>query len=116
MISCTALIGDGGHSRRDPDLAYYDTYIAWPQTFARAAAVNGATTILSNHTGFDFAYFKAATAARLRVIDRDDVNVPKRYVRDVPNPYDVGRREVINDFGAVELCAKAATSRATGSL
>lgn len=116
MISCTALIGDGGHSRRDPHLAYYDTYIASSQTFSRAAAAYGATAILSNHTEFDLAYFKAATAARLRIIDRDDVNVPKRYLRDVPNPDDVGQREVINDFGAVELCAKAATSRATGSL
>jgi hypothetical protein len=34
----------------------------------------------------------------------------------VPNPYFVGQRRVLNYMGVVELCAKAAKLRATGSL
>jgi hypothetical protein len=34
----------------------------------------------------------------------------------VPNPFFVGQRAVMNYFGVVELCAKAAKLRATGSL
>jgi hypothetical protein len=43
--------------------------------------------------------------------DRNDANVPdvpNRFLRDVPNPYEVGQREVMNHFAVVELCAKAA--------
>ena len=35
---------------------------------------------------------------------------------DVPNPYFVGQRRVLNYMGVVELCAMAAKLRATGSL
>jgi hypothetical protein len=35
---------------------------------------------------------------------------------DVPNPFYVGQRRVINYFGVVELCAMATKLRATGSL
>jgi len=42
--------------------------------------------------------------------------VPKRYLNDVPNPYEVGQREVLNYFAVVELCTKAAKVRATGAL
>jgi metallo-beta-lactamase class B len=109
--------------------AFYDQYIASAQKFARAAAAYGATALMSNHTEFDNAYFRANTAARLRLLndndrgrgnrhgnDRDDVDVPKRYLQDVPNPYEVGQREVLNYFAVVELCAKAAKLRATGVL
>jgi len=34
----------------------------------------------------------------------------------VPNPYEVGQREVMNYFAVVELCTKAAKLRATGVL
>jgi metallo-beta-lactamase class B len=95
--------------------AYYDTYLNSSQKFARAAAAFGATAILSNHTEFDLGYFKANTAARLRNIDKENVNVPKKLLKDVPNPYNVGAREVMNYFGVVELCTKAAKLRATGS-
>ena len=102
------------------DPAYYNQYIASALKFAQATAAFGATALMSNHTEFDNAYFKANTAARLRLLDdgkgRDDVDVPKRYLRDVPNPYDVGQREVLNYMGVVELCAKAAKLRAIGSL
>ena len=124
-------------------VASYDQYIASSQKFARAAAAFGATALLSNHTEFDNAYFRANTAAMLRVLwenesdgngqnkhrdnnrgkgqgnDRNDANVPdvpKRFLRDVPNPYEVGQREVLNYFAVVELCAKSAKLRATGVL
>jgi len=42
--------------------------------------------------------------------------VPAQYLNDVPNPYDVGQREVQNYMGVVELCAKAAKLRSTGNL
>ena len=38
----------------------------------------------------------------------DEINI-------VPNPYYVGQRRVINYFGVVELCARAAKLRATGA-
>jgi metallo-beta-lactamase class B len=117
------------------DTAFYDQYIASSQKFARAAAAFGATALMSNHTEFDNAYYRANTAAMLRVLwederdggarsnrqgnARNDANlpdVPKRYLRDVPNPYEVGQREVLNYFAVVELCAKAAKLRATGVL
>jgi len=111
-----AYVGGTAISFTDPTTAYYDTYINSSQKFARAAAAYGATAIMSNHTEFDLAYFKAGTAARLRNIEREDVNVPKRFLKDVPHPYEVGQREVMNYFGVVELCAKAAKLRATGTL
>ena len=40
----------------------------------------------------------------------------KRLWEDVPSPFNVGQREVLNYFGVVELCAMAAKLRATGSL
>lgn len=119
--------------------AYYDQYLASSQKFTRAAAAFGATALMSNHTEFDNGYFRANTAAMLRVLwenqsndgqnngrgnrqqgnERNDANVPdvpKRFLRDVPNPYEVGQREVMNYFAVVELCTKAAKLRATGVL
>jgi metallo-beta-lactamase class B len=122
-----AYPGGTAISFTNTDPAYYNQYIASAQKFARAAAAFGATALMSNHSEFDNAYFKANTAARLRILngndrrghhgnDRDDVDVPKRYLKDVPNPYDVGQREVLNYMGVVELCAKAAKLRATGTV
>src|SRR5205085_1740061 len=45
------------------DAAYYDRYIASSKKMAKAAADYGATALLTNHTEFDNAYFKAHTAA-----------------------------------------------------
>ena len=42
--------------------AFYDGYIASARKFAQAAAAFGATALMSNHTEFDNAYFKANTA------------------------------------------------------
>ena len=87
-----AYPGGTAISFTNPDPAYYDQYIASAQKFARAAAAYGATALMSNHTEFDNAYFKANTAAMLRILrddaggqqcrgnrhgnDRDDVTCP----------------------------------------
>ncbi len=39
-----------------------------------------------------------------------------RVREDVPNPFFVGQRRVLNYMGVVELCAMAAKRRASGSL
>ena len=109
--------------------AFYDQYIASARKFAQAAANYGADALLSNHTEFDNSYFKANTALALRALF-GDINRPcnQYYVpgfgpdktdsirTDVPNPYYVGQRRVLNYMGVVELCAMAAKLRATGSL
>ena len=79
--------------------AFYDGYIASSRKMAKAAADFGATAILSNHTEFDNAYYKAHTAA-----DRK---------RGEANPFDVGKRAVANYFTVVYDCATAAKLRAT---
>jgi len=101
--------------------AFYDLYISSARKFARAAADYKADALLSNHTEFDNSYFKALTAENLRVGDDDHKRRKHdhdhaRRDRDVPNPYHVGQRRVLNYMGVVELCAMAAKLRATGSL
>jgi len=83
---------------------------------------------MSNHTEFDNAYFKSHTAPALRALHGDDNRHSNQFYsngnaekadsirQDVPNPYYVGQRRVINYMGVVELCAMAAKLRATGSL
>lgn len=78
--------------------------------FAQAAAAFEATALLSNHTEFDNAYFKAHTAAALRGLPS---NRPRD--ADVPNPFSVGQRRVVNYMAVVELCAMSAKPRAIGS-
>ena len=92
---------------------FFDEYIASARKFAQAAAAYGATALISNHTEFDNAYFKAFTAQSLRpaAVPFDEPG-PGR----VPNPFFVGQRRVLNYMGVVELCAMAAKLRATGSL
>ena len=109
--------------------AFYDLYIASAKKFAKAAADYGADALLSNHTEFDNSYFKANTALALRALFGDNnrrsnqffvpggaAEKPDSIRTDVPNPYYVGQRRVMNYMGVVELCAKAAKLRATGSL
>ena len=109
--------------------AYYDQYIASARKFAQAAAAYGATALMSNHTEFDNGYFKAHTAAdpsrpRRRQSASNQVDVSherssrcaQEILKDVPNPYFVGQRGVLNYMAVVELCAMAAKLRATGSL
>ena len=87
---------------------YYNNYLASSRKFANAAAAYGATAIMSNHTEFDNGYFRSLTAAALTgKIGHDP---------DVPHPYFVGQRAVMNYMGVVELCTMAAKLRATGSL
>lgn len=76
---------------------YYDGYIASVKKMARAAADSGATVLLSNHTEFDNAYYKAHTAANRRP--------------GAANPFDVGRAAVGRYFTVVEQCSTAAKLR-----
>src|SRR6185503_15348953 len=56
---------------------YYDGYIASVKKMAKAASDFGATALLSNHTEFDNAYYKAHTAANRKPGEG--------------NPFDVGK-------------------------
>jgi metallo-beta-lactamase class B len=80
--------------------AYYDGYLASAKKMAKAAADYGATVLLSNHTEFDNAYFKAHAAA-----DRKSGE---------PNPFDVGTDGVAHYFTVVQACTTAVRIRATG--
>jgi metallo-beta-lactamase class B len=82
----------------DGTAAYYDGYIASVRKMEKAAADFGATALMSNHTEFDNAYYKAHTAANRKAGE--------------PNPFDVGRPAVGRYFTVVEDCATAAKLRA----
>jgi metallo-beta-lactamase class B len=81
----------------DGTAEYYDGYVASVKKMAKAAADFGATALVSNHTEFDNAYYKAHTAA-----DRKPGEA---------NPFDVGRAAVARYFTVVEDCATAAKLR-----
>ena len=76
---------------------YYDRYIASSEKMAKAATAYGATVLLSNHSEFDDAYFKAHTAASRQPGER--------------NPFEVGADGVARYFKVVEGCATAAKLR-----
>jgi metallo-beta-lactamase class B len=78
--------------------AYYDQYLKSSGKMAEAAAGFGATVLMSNHTEFDNAYFKAHTAANRKPGDA--------------NPFDVGAAAVQRYFTVVRNCATAAKLRA----
>ena len=82
------------------DAAYYDTYLASSKKMAKAAADFGATALMSNHTEFDNAFFKAYAAAARKP--------------GTANPFDVGKEAVARYFELVENCATATRIRATG--
>ena len=82
------------------DAAYYDRYIASSRKMAKAAADFGATVLMSNHTEFDNAYYKAHTAANRKP--------------GAANPFDVGAAAVGRYFTVVQDCATAARVRALG--
>ncbi len=82
------------------DAAYYDGYIASSKKVAKAAADYGATALMSNHSEFDDAFFKAHAA-------------PNRNAGEA-NPFDVGTAAVARYFTVVQYCATAARIRATG--
>src|SRR2546422_1765158 len=79
---------------------YYDGYIASSKKMAKAAADYGATALMSNHTEFDNAFFKAHTAANRKA--------------GAANPFDVGTAAVARYFTVVQDCATVARIRATG--
>jgi metallo-beta-lactamase class B len=80
--------------------AYYDRYLASAKKMAKAAADYGATALISNHTEFDNAVFKAHAAA-----DRKPGEA---------NPFDVGAEAVARYFAVVENCTEAARIRSAG--
>jgi metallo-beta-lactamase class B len=80
--------------------AYYDGYIASVRKMAKAAADFGATALMSNHTEFDNAFYKAGTAANRKPGEA--------------NPFDVGKAAVGRYFTTVEECTTAAKLRAVG--
>jgi len=80
--------------------AYYDGYLASSRKMAKAAADYGATALMSNHSEFDDAYFKAHAAANRKAGEA--------------NPFDVGAAGVARYFTVVEACTTAARIRATG--
>jgi metallo-beta-lactamase class B len=82
------------------DSEFYDRYIASSKKMAKAAADYGATVVLSNHTEFDGAYFKAHAADDRR--------------NGESNPFDVGADGVARYFAVVDACSTAARLRATG--
>jgi len=82
------------------DAQYYDGYIASSKKMAKAAADYGATALISNHTEFDNAYYKAHTSA-----DRKNGEA---------NPFDIGAGAVARYFEVVQDCTAAAKLRATG--
>jgi len=80
--------------------AYYDGYITSSKKMAKAAADYGATALMTNHSEFDDAYFKAHAAANRKPGE--------------PNPFDVGADGVARYFTVVQACTTAARIRATG--
>src|SRR6516225_4470637 len=82
------------------DAAYYDGYIASSRKMAKAAAGYGATALLTNHTEFDDAFFKAHSAANRQPGEA--------------NPFDVGTDGVARYFSVVQNCAAATRIRASG--
>lgn len=80
--------------------AYYDGYLASAKKMAKAAADFGATVLLSNHSEFDNAYFKAHTAAGRKLGEA--------------NPFEVGADSVARYFSVVENCTEATKLRAIG--
>jgi len=79
---------------------YYDGYIASSKKMAKAAADYGATALMSNHSEFDDAYFKAHTAANRKPGE--------------PNPFEVGTDGVARYFTVVQACTTVVRIRATG--
>jgi metallo-beta-lactamase class B len=82
------------------DAAYYEGYLASSQKMAKAAADYGATVLMSNHSEFDDAYFKAHAAANRQPGEG--------------NPFDVGADGVARYFTVVQNCTMAARIRAAG--
>lgn len=80
--------------------AYYDRYMASSKKVAKAAADFGATALLSNHSEFDDAFFKAHSAANRQAGEA--------------NPFDVGADGVARYFSVVQNCTEAAKLRASG--
>ena len=84
----------------DGTAAYDDGYLASVKKMAQAAADFGATALMSNHSEFDHALYKAHTAAHRKPGEA--------------NQFDVGKAAVGRYFTVVEDCTAAAKLRAVG--
>jgi len=84
----------------DASAAYYDGYIASSKKMAKAAADYGATALMSNHSEFDNAFFKAHSARSRQPGEA--------------NPFDVGVDAVARYFSVVQNCTLAVKIGATG--
>jgi metallo-beta-lactamase class B len=82
------------------DAAFYNGYLASSKKMAKAAADFGAAALMSNHSEFDDAYFKAHASANRQPGEA--------------NPFDVGTDGVARYFNVVQDCTIAARMRATG--
>ena len=76
-----------------------DRYLASSKKMAKAAADYGATALITNHTEFDNAFYKAHTAANRK--------------NGEANPFDVGADAVARYFAVVQDCTAADKLRAT---
>lgn len=81
--------------------AFYDRYIASSKKMEKAASEYGTTVLLSNHSEFDNAYFKA--------------NVAVNRTGNEANPFEVGADAVDRYFRVVQSCAAAAKMRVAGN-
>ena len=79
------------------DAAHYDIYIASQHKMAAAAAVAGATALMSNHSEFDDAWVRGRLV-RLRKAGE-------------PHPYDIGSDAVQRYFTMTGECAEAMRAR-----
>lgn len=79
--------------------AFYERYVASSGKMGKAAADYGATALITNHSEFDDAYYKAHTAASRKAGEA--------------NPFDVGKDGVARYFSVVQSCGEAARLRVT---
>jgi metallo-beta-lactamase class B len=84
----------------DPGIRNMQVYIDSQRHIAAQAAMINASVLLSNHSEFDDAYFKAHTAAGRKSAG--------------PNPFEVGTDGVSRYFAVVQACTTAVKIRAAG--
>jgi metallo-beta-lactamase class B len=76
------------------DVPHFDTYIASQRKMAAAAAVAGASVLMSNHSEFDNAVTKIKTMAARKPGE--------------PHPFDLGAEAVARYFKVTDECAQVA--------
>lgn len=82
------------------DAAYYERFLASSRKMGKAAADYGATVLMTNHSEYDNALYKAHFAAHRKPGEA--------------NPFELGANSVTRYFTVVQSCAIAARIRSTG--